>query len=94
MLLARVIGTVVSTQKYPTLEGIPLKVLLPINELGASIGEPVVACDPTGARQGDTVMWVAKREASLALPGATLVNMYPIDACVTGLCDFVGARRT
>ncbi|MBI3556909.1 MAG: EutN/CcmL family microcompartment protein, partial [Deltaproteobacteria bacterium] len=79
MLLARVIGTVVSTQKYATLEGIPLKVLQPVDEHGKSLGEPVVACDPTHSREGDTVMWVAKREASLALPGAELVNMYPID---------------
>lgn len=94
MLLARVLGTVVATQKYKTLEGIGLKVLQPCDEKGAPVGDAVVACDPVQCRPGDLVMWVAKREASLALPGSTLVNMYPVDATVTGLVDMVGAQRT
>jgi hypothetical protein len=33
------------------------------------------------------VLWVGKREASLAIPGAPLANSYPIDAAVTGIID-------
>jgi microcompartment protein CcmK/EutM len=93
MLLARVLGTVVATRKNPTLEGIGLKVLQPCNERGEATGEPVVACDTVQCRPGDMVMWVAKREASLAIPGAALANFYPVDAAVTGLVDLVGDNR-
>lgn len=93
MHLAHVMGTVVASQKYKTLEGIALKVIQPCNEKGERLGDPIVACDPVHARAGDLVMWVGKREASLALPGAQLVNMYPVDAALTGIVDAVGDRR-
>ena len=93
MHLAKVIGSVVATQKYPTMVGIALKVIQPCNDHGKSIGEPLVACDPTHCRQGDMVIWVSKREASVALPGAEQVNMYPVDATITGLVDWVGDRK-
>lgn len=93
MQLARVMGTVVATQKYKTLEGIGLRVLQPCDETGKNLGEPIVACDPIQSREGDLVMWVGKREASLAIPGAQLVNMYPVDATITGLVDWVGDKR-
>ena len=53
-------------------------------------GEPFVSVDPIGARAGDLVLWVGKREASLALPGAALANLYAVDAAITGLVDAVG----
>lgn len=93
MMLGRVIGTVVATQKYKTLEGIALRVIQPCDNKGEAKGDPIVACDPLRARAGDTVMWVKSREASLALAGAELVNMYPVDAAITGLVDWVGDRR-
>jgi ethanolamine utilization protein EutN len=83
-------GTVVATQKVKELEGIALKLLFPCTEDGELVGEPVVAVDAVGARPGDRVMWVAKREASLAIPGAPLANNYPVDAAVTGLIDDIG----
>lgn len=94
MHLAKVMGTVVATQKYKTLEGIALKVIQPCDNQGMPKGDAVVACDAMGTRQGDLVMWVSKREASVALPGATQVNMYPVDATITGLVDWVGDRRS
>ena len=93
MHLAKVIGTVVASQKYETLTGIALKVIQPCDNNGKHLGEPVVACDPVQCRDGDLVMWVAKREASLALPGAKLANMFPVDAAITGLVDWVGDRK-
>ncbi|MEW6056662.1 MAG: EutN/CcmL family microcompartment protein [Bdellovibrionota bacterium] len=93
MLLGKVIGTVVATQKYETLKALALRVIQPCDDQENPQGEPVVACDPIQSREGDLVLWVAKREASVALPGATLVNMYPVDATITGLVDWVGDRR-
>lgn len=83
-------GTVTATQKARELQGIALKVLLPTDESGASSGDPIVAIDCVGARVGDRVMWVGKREASLAIPGAPLANNFPVDAAVTGIIDDIG----
>jgi len=84
-------GTVVATQKVKDLRGIPLKVLQPCdssrNPLLGSAGDQIVAVDSIGARPGDFVMWVGKREASLAITDAPLANNYPVDAAVTGIID-------
>ena len=49
MLIARVIGTVVSTQKEPTLEGLRLLVCQPVNAAGEKSGAAVVAADAVGS---------------------------------------------
>jgi microcompartment protein CcmK/EutM len=87
MHYAIVKGSVVASQKVKDLRGIALKVLLPTNEKREPVGDPIVAIDAIGARPGDWVMWVGKREASLAIPGAPLTNNYPVDAAVTGIID-------
>ena len=80
-------GSVVATQKVKDLAGFALKVLQPCNRDKKAVGAAVVAIDCIGARPGDLVMWVGKREASLAIPGVTLANNYPVDAAVTGIID-------
>lgn len=85
-----ILGSVVATQKVEELKGIALKLLRPCGPDRESAGEPIVAVDAVGARPGDLVMWVGKREASLAIPGAPLANNYPIDAAVTGIIDDIG----
>lgn len=87
MQFAFVRGTVVASQKPKELEGLALKVLQPCDADQRAVGEPVVAVDAIGTRPGDWVMWVGKREASLAVSGATLVNNLPIDAAITGIID-------
>ena len=83
-------GTVVATQKVKDLRGLILKVLTPCDESGETLGDPIVAVDPLGTRNGDLVMWVGKREASLAISGAALSNNYPVDAAITGIIDDIG----
>ena len=80
-------GSVVATQKVEDLKGYPLKVIVPCNDKNETSGDPIVAVDAVGARPGDLVIWVGKREASLAIPGAPLANNYPIDAAITGIVD-------
>jgi ethanolamine utilization protein EutN len=80
-------GTVVASEKVKELSGIALKVLQPCDEKRRAVGDAIIAIDAVGARPGDLVMWVGKREASLAIPGATLSNNYPVDAAVTGIID-------
>ena len=89
MHYGKVIGTVVSTVKSSSLTGLPLKVMIPCDENFNVEGDPIVAADPIGAREGDLVIWVAKREASLAIPEAPLANDYPLDAAITGIVDEV-----
>jgi ethanolamine utilization protein EutN len=85
MKLARVIGNVVCTHKEASLEGIKLLLLQPLTEALAEEGEPLVACDTVRAGVGDTVIYVAGREAALALE-----NWFnPADAAVMGIVDRV-----
>lgn len=85
-----VIGTVVATQKVKELEGMSLKVVLPCNDEKDPVGSAFVSIDHVGARPGDLVLWVGKREASLAVPQATLINQLPVDAAITGIIDDIG----
>ena len=83
-------GTVVATQKVADLKGHALKVMVACGEDRQPIGDSFVAIDPVSARVGDLVLWVGKREASLAIPGAPLANNYPVDAAITGIVDDIG----
>lgn len=87
MQFAIVHGSVIASQKVRDLQGITFKVVTPCDERRKPVGEPLVAVDAVGARSGDLVLWVGKREASLAIPGAPLANNYPVDAAITGIVD-------
>ncbi len=90
MNLGKILGTVVATRKDPSLLGVRLLLLQPLTEKLKNSGDIIVAADPVGARQGDLVMWVASREASLALEN----KFAPVDAAVVGLVDSLGEKRT
>ena len=86
MQLAKVIGTLVATQKYTGLEGIKFLIVQPLNKHQQPEGEPVIAADGTAqAGPNMLVFIVASREAALALP----VNFVPIDHAVVGIVDEV-----
>jgi ethanolamine utilization protein EutN len=86
--LGKIMGTVVATRKDPSLMGVRLLLLQPLTDKLEKIGDIIVAADPMGARPGDVVMWVASREASLALEN----KFAPVDAAVVGLVDHVGGK--
>ena len=88
MELARVVGTVVATVKYPGLTGVRLLLIEPLDEHLAPVGDPFVACDSTQAGPGDVVSWIGGREATLALP----VTFVPVDATIVSIVDAVDAR--
>lgn len=56
MLIAKVIGTTVSTIKDPTLTGRKLLILRQTDETGATYGKPYVAVDTLHAGVGDVVL--------------------------------------
>ncbi|MCZ7572357.1 MAG: EutN/CcmL family microcompartment protein [Ardenticatenaceae bacterium] len=86
MHLARVIGTVVATVKYPGLEGIKFLIIQPLDQRLQPQGTPVVAADGVAmAGISDLVTYVAAREAALALP----VTFVPVDHAIVGIVDQV-----
>ena len=83
MKIGRVTGTVVSTRKLESLEGIKLLLVQPIDDKMQNIGDVIVACDTVQAGTGDLVIYEGGREAALALD-----NWYnPADAAVIGIID-------
>ena len=83
MLLARVKGLVVSSQKVECLQGFTFRLIQAEDGSGRTLGEPLVAVDLMACRDGDLVFYIDAREAPKALPGA----YGPIDACIVGLVD-------
>jgi len=56
MLIARVIGLVVSTMKYSTLTGSKLLIVQEADVAGKPVGNPLVAVDTVDAGEGDLVL--------------------------------------
>ncbi|MCA9242354.1 MAG: EutN/CcmL family microcompartment protein [Phycisphaerales bacterium] len=86
MLLGRVIGTVVATQKTPGLTGVPLLVVQALDRVGADTGVPFVATDATRmAGPGTLVLYESGREAAMALEE----TFVPVDHAIIGIVDAV-----
>ncbi len=85
MNLGRVIGTVVSTQKVPGLDGVKLLIVQPLDENLEPAGDPLVACDAQQSGPGELVTFIGGREASLPLPE----SFNPSDATITSIVDEV-----
>jgi ethanolamine utilization protein EutN len=86
MLIARVIGNVVATQKAPSHEGQKLLVVQPLQLDGSDRGEPVLAVDAVDAGTGDRVLLCMDGFSAM-----TAVNRphSPIDMAVIGVIDTV-----
>lgn len=91
MQMARVIGTVVATQKDPKLIGFTLQLVQPIDILtGASSGKPAVAADTVGAGKDDVVMIVGGSSARLTKQ----TTNSPVDMAIVGIIDMVDVEGT
>jgi len=92
MYPAKVIGRVVATRKYKTVEGIKLLLIQPTDWKGNFKGDPIVAADSVGAGAGEFVFYVKAREACFQwLKGdkQVLEEMPPFDATIMGIIDGV-----
>jgi microcompartment protein CcmK/EutM len=58
VIIARVIGNVVSTEKHPHYRGYKILVVQPIDPHGTSMGRPFLALDGVQAGIGDEVLVV------------------------------------
>ena len=84
MLIARVVGNVVATQKNGKLEGAKLLLVQPLDLAGGSRGNTVLAIDGVDAGIGDRVLLIQDgRSAQLVLGRGTAA----VDAAVIGVVD-------
>jgi microcompartment protein CcmK/EutM len=90
MKLGRVIGTVVSTHKLESLEGLKLLLVEPLDEKGAAAGAAIVAFDVARAGEGDLVFFEGGKEAAQANPNGWF---NPADAAVMGVVDSVNLGK-
>ena len=89
MHLARVIGTLVASQKYEGLAGIKLLIIQPLDKQQQPSGEPIVAADATAqVGPGELVFFIASREAALTLP----TTFVPVDHAIVGIVDQVSTE--
>src|SRR6186997_1378366 len=83
MMIARVIGTLVSTQKEPTIEGLRLLLCQPVNADGDKCGAAVVAADAVGAGVGEMILYATGSSARQT----TATQNRPVDAVVMAIVD-------
>ncbi len=83
MLIARVIGTTVSTIKDEKLTGRKLLIVRPTDETGAPAGKPYVAVDTVDAGVGDLVLTAAGSSARQT----NITKDTPVDAVIMAVID-------
>ncbi len=86
MLIGRIIGDVVATQKAASHEGRKILVVQPLNLDGSDRGEAVLALDAVGAGIGERVLIVTEGFGAMTAVGRTNA---PIDMAVVGIIDSV-----
>ncbi|MFZ0620230.1 MAG: EutN/CcmL family microcompartment protein [Candidatus Acidiferrales bacterium] len=86
MLIARVIGDVVATQKVASHEGRKILLVQPLNLDGSDRGEAVLALDAVGAGVGERVLLT--NDGFSAMTSVGRPNS-PIDSAVIGIIDAI-----
>ena len=91
MILCKVLGPVVSTEKHPAFRGLKLLVVQPVDEKGASAGKSVLAVNRVvQAGQGDTVLVLREGTGIRQLFGMPATAKLPIRSCIVGIVDAAG----
>ena len=91
MLLGRVVGTVVSTQKHRKLEGAKLLLVQPLDLDDTARGTPLLTIDSVGAGVGEKVLIVIEGRAA---GEALRKKAAPVDAAIIGIVDQVELTST
>lgn len=86
MLIGRVVGNVVATQKHAKLEGSKLLLVQPLDLEGQQRGTTVLAIDGVDAGPGDRVLLVQDGKAAQLVLDKGLAA---VDAAVVGVIDSV-----
>jgi ethanolamine utilization protein EutN len=85
VILARIVGTVVSTRKDSRLEGKKLLIVKPISPQGADEAGYLIAVDTVDAGFRETVLVVSGSSARMAAE----CKDRPVDAAIIGIVDTV-----
>ena len=85
MLLGKVVGTVVSTRKEPTLDGSTFLIVRGIDLEGKPMSTLVVAVDAVGAGVGEWVLYASGSSARQT----EMTKDRPVDAVVMAIVDQV-----
>ncbi len=86
MLIGRVIGDIVATQKAPSHEGRKILIVQPLNPDGTERGNAVLALDSVDAGVGDRVLVSTEGWSSMTAVGRP---NSPIDMAVIGVIDSI-----
>ncbi len=86
MQIARVIGTVVATQKHAKFEGAKLLLVQPLTLDDKPRGTPLLAIDSVGAGVDEKVLVVLEGRAAGEALGKPVA---PVDAAIVGIIDEV-----
>jgi ethanolamine utilization protein EutN len=86
VILARVVGQVVSTMKRPQFEGATLLLVQPETPDGEAHGATLLAVDSVGAGVSERVLVVLEGRAAGEALGRKLS---PVDAAIVGIVDQV-----
>ncbi|MGI8670642.1 MAG: EutN/CcmL family microcompartment protein [Aridibacter sp.] len=89
MRIARIMGTVVSTQKDERLNGKKLLICRPINLDGTDLDEYVVAVDTVGAGFHERVLLVSGSSARMAEGNKDC----PVDMAIIGVIDTIDITK-
>jgi microcompartment protein CcmK/EutM len=90
MQLARVVGTVVATQKHRNFEGGKLLLVQPITLDDKPRGSTLLAVDSVGAGVHEKVLVVIEGRAAGEAVGRKLT---PVDAAIIGIVDTVDVEE-
>ena len=86
MIICRVVGTVVATQKHDCYTATKLLLVQPLDRQGQDEGDELIAVDSVGAGAGETVLVVQEgRSTSLALGR----DLSPANAAIVGIVDHI-----
>jgi microcompartment protein CcmK/EutM len=83
MLIGKVIGTLVSTRKEESIQGLKLLVVRQVNVEGQETGGYVVAADAVGAGVGEFVLYATGSSARQTV----MTDRRPVDAVIMAIVD-------
>lgn len=83
MIVGRVVGTCVATQKDEKLEGLKMLVVQPTDAHGKSSGSIVVAVDAVGAGLGEVVLYASGSSARQT----QVTQNKPVDTVIMAIVD-------
>jgi len=83
MQLARVVGSVVSTRKEESIQGLKLLVVRPLDEEGKEIGTALVSADAVGAGPDEIVLIAAGSSARQT----SVTDKRPVDSVILAIVD-------